>query len=93
MKKNNPKSNALKLRKIFNKADPQGIFFGDNPDEYDAEIRAILKIFPECDSAAKLKNALWSIFKDQFTPSIAGPESDYEELSKLLFDWKKKYYD
>lgn len=79
------------LRKLFNEADLQGIYFGDNPDEYDPEIDAIVKVLPQCDSVAKVKSALWSVFKDKFGADIAGPESAYEGLSQALFDWKKKH--
>lgn len=91
MKKEKQNSRISKLRKIFNEADPQGIYFGDNPDEYDPEIDAIVKLLPQCDTAVKIKRTLWVIFKDKFGADIAGSENVYTGLSEAMFEWKKKH--
>ena len=90
MKKEKRDSRILILRKIFNEADIQGIYFGDNPDEYDPEIDAIVKLLPQCDTVVKIKRALRLVFKDKFGADISGSVNIYTGLSEALFEWKKK---
>lgn len=75
------------LRAIFNADDPQGIFFGDNVDEYDGEIAALLKVLPDCRTSSEVLEALWGIFQAKFADS-AGHKDDYARLAEKIFHWK-----
>lgn len=74
------------LRSIFNETDPQGIFFGDNIDEYDGEIEAFLKVLPHCSTSPQVLDALWTIFQVKFGKS-AGSKEDYFALAEKVFQW------
>lgn len=74
------------LRRIFNEADPQGIFFEDNIDEYDGEIDAFLKVLPDCSTSSQVLEALWAIFQVKFKRS-AGRKDDYSVLAEKIFHW------
>lgn len=78
------------LRAIFNNVDPQGIFVGDNLDEYDSEIKLILAELPLCGDIKRVKALIWKVFRSLFGDKGAGTEDDYDELSRRLFDWKSK---
>lgn len=83
-------SDRDELRVIFNAADPQGIFLGENHDEYDPEIELIRPKLPRCKTAAQAQTLIWDVFKEKFGADIAGPKSGYDELARLVFEWKKK---
>lgn len=80
------KNEQLELRSIFNEADPQGIFFDDNADEYDGEIEAFLKVAPNCSTSSQVLEALWNIFQVKFGKS-AGRQDDYSLLAEKVFQW------
>lgn len=80
------KNAQSELRSIFNATDPQGIFFGDNVDEYDGEIEAFLKVLPNCTTAPQVLDALWAIFRVKFGKS-AGRKDDYSALAVKVFQW------
>lgn len=77
------------LRSIFNAADPQGIFFGDNLDEYDPEIEPLLEVLPACQTSSEILEALWKIFQVKFGDS-AGHKDDYAQLAENVFRWKSE---
>jgi len=68
------------LRTIFNEIDPVGIYFDDNVDEYDAEIKEIIKCGVDFSDEANVFAALKEIFAKYFE----GVSVDSEKLGILV---------
>lgn len=76
-----------KLRKTFNKYDIIEIYESDkvNLDEYDPEIKLVLKLFKKKLSSEKFIDELHKIFIKMFDERIAGPKSKYENIAKEVY--------
>ncbi len=57
------------LRKLFNDVDPMGIFFGENADEYDPEIKQLISLSLDYEgvSMEDLTEELKKIFEAYFS--------------------------
>lgn len=67
------------LRRLFNEVDPVGIFFDENIDEYDLEIKELLSLSPDYSNPDDLDKKL----KDIFVRYFEGLQIDANSLSKL----------
>ncbi|HLD34100.1 MAG TPA: hypothetical protein VJB66_05210 [Candidatus Nanoarchaeia archaeon] len=73
------------LRKIFNKHDTIGIFFGDNIDEYDLETKQIIAKFKSSKNKSEFLTLVHKVFIRMFDKKIAGSKSRYLKLSNELY--------
>ena len=80
------------MRKILNKHDPIGIYFGKdvNFDEYDPEIKDIYKIFKKCKNLDKFVIEVHKIFIKWFSSEVAGNKEEHIDLSRDLFNFLNK---
>ncbi len=76
------------LRRIFNKHDLIEIYENEkiNFDEYDPEIKLILKKFKNNMPLAIFTDELHKIFIKMFDERIAGPKSRYKNLAKEVYN-------
>ena len=75
------------LRRIFNKYDPIGIYFGEdvNFDEYDPEIDDMLTKFKRSKNLEEFTNEVHATFVRFFDEDIAGPKSEYRKLAEEVY--------
>lgn len=66
-------------------ADPIGINFDTNTDEFDAEEDSIVARLPRATSEADAIAIVFSEFQRWFGPDIAGPRSGYERLASDIW--------
>ncbi len=85
----NPSEKTEQLRLILNQEDPIGIYFGDNPDEYDAEIKEILNRLPSCQNVDEIRKMVWIVFQNFFDEKIAGPKERYTKIADQLLALKE----
>ena len=67
------------LRKLFNEIDPAGIFFDENIDEYDSEIKELISLSPDYSNIEELRKLLEGIFARYFE----GIKIDHNTLHNL----------
>ena len=67
------------LRKLFNEVDPVGIFFDENTDEYNPEIKELLSLSPDYSNLEDLDKKL----RDIFTKYFEGIQLNLDSLRKL----------
>ncbi len=84
----NSSEKTEQLRLILNQEDPIGIYFGDNPDEYDTEIAEILNRLPPCQNVDEIRKMVWMVFRNFFDEKIAGPEERYTKIANRVLDIK-----
>ncbi len=73
---------------LFN-ADPVGINFEDNTDEYDSETGTIVVRLKEASAAAHVKAIVYEEFCKWFDADTAGGIEDYEDASILIWNlWR-----
>lgn len=71
-------------------ADPIGISFDTNTDEYDAEAESIVPRLTRATSEADAIEIVFSKFQRWFGPDIAGPRSRYERVASDIWRaWEK----
>lgn len=68
-----------KLRVVFNDVDPMGLYFDENVDEYDPEIKALLKATDNLNDKSALEKRLKDIFLEYFE----GVEVNLELIESL----------
>ena len=66
-------------------ADPIGINFEDNTDEYRPEAETIVLRLPEASSADDLRRIVHQEFVRWFDDRMAGPEDKFREISKQIW--------
>jgi hypothetical protein len=81
--------NLENLRIIFNEVDPVGIFFDKNVDEYDAEIKELLKASPNFNDVQELQSLLEHIFTQYFEDIQINQENLLVLARKLNETFKK----
>jgi hypothetical protein len=84
VRRQNPELFAEINRMIF-EADPIGINFEDNTDEYEPEVGTIIPRLPSCVSAACVRRVVHEEFERWFGADIAGPEARYTALSEGIW--------
>lgn len=67
-------------------ADPIGINFDDNTDEYRAEAETIVIRLPEARSADDLRRIVHEEFVRWFDAKLAGPEDRYRQVAQAIWD-------
>jgi hypothetical protein len=67
-------------------ADPVGIGFGANTDEYEPEVGTILPRLADCKSASDVTGVVHEEFVCWFDAGTAGPASRYERVAATI--WK-----
>ena len=78
-----------KTREIVNNHDPINLIAIGAPwDEYDPEIKDILKHFADVKHVDELIEIVWEIFVRWFDKVIAGAKERYRALSQDLWDLK-----
>ncbi len=71
-------------------ADPIGINFGDNADEYHPEVSTLLPKLRECHSAADVQALLHREFVAWFDEHTAGPEGRYRQPAQAIWElWQR----
>ena len=70
-------------------ADPVGINFDDNTDEYDAETGTIIPRLNSAKSAEDVQMIVYEEFCTWFSPIDAGPRERYAAVSAKIWDlWR-----
>ena len=67
------------------KADPVGINFETNTDEYEAEADTILPRLSSCANAADVEKVVHEEFTRWFDPDTAGPPERYRAVAKQIW--------
>ena len=79
---------AAELEALLYRHDPIGIAFGDNPDEYSPEARALPPRLVGTRTVDDVQDLVHAVFVRWFDEGIAGPRSRYrliaEEIAALL---------
>jgi hypothetical protein len=79
---------AAELEALLYRHDPIGIAFGDNPDEYSPEARALPPRLVEARTVDDVQDVVHAVFVQWFDDGIAGPRTRYrliaEDISALL---------
>ena len=75
------------MEKLLFAADPVGINYEENTDEYAPEVSRILPRLAACKSAEDVTEAVYSVFVDMFDPITAGPKRNYEVVSREI--WRR----
>ena len=68
-------------------ADPIGINFKDNTDEYEPEVDTILPRLSSCANAAEAEKVIHEEFVRWFDRDTAGPQERYRAVAKQI--WKR----
>jgi len=68
------------------KADPIGINFKDNADEYEPEVDTILPRLSSCASAADTEKVVHEEFVRWFDRDTAGPQERYRVVAKQIWE-------
>jgi hypothetical protein len=71
-----------RVSEILFEHDPIGINFETNTDEYEPEVGTILPRLKDCNSVEEARMVIHQEFAHWFGEGIAGPESDYEDIAK-----------
>ena len=71
------------LRNLFIEVDPAGIYFDENQDEYDPEIKALLELKIKLSEKEEVFTALKSIFNSYFA-GMQIPDSKLYELAQKI---------
>jgi hypothetical protein len=80
---------ATELLAMFFRADPVGINFETNTDEYEPEVRTVLPRLPHASSAVDVQRILHEEFSAWFGSS-AGPAERYESLAQDVWQlWSR----
>ena len=77
------------LRSLFNEVDPAGIFFDENIDEYDPEIKELLSLSLDYSNSNDLDKKLKGIFTRYFE----GLQIDANSLNKLAKRISVEFHD
>ena len=72
-------------------ADPIGINFGVNPDEYDPEVGTILPRLRECRSVRDVQDVVYQEFVRWFDQELAGPPTEYLEPAEQIWQLWQQY--
>jgi hypothetical protein len=67
------------------KADPIGVNFETNTDEYEPETSTILPRLKQCKDESEARRAIHEEFVAWFSPGTAGPEEAYTEAAQLVW--------
>ena len=68
------------------KADPIGINFKDNTDEYEPEVDTILPRLSSCANAADVEKVVHEEFVRWFDWDTAGPQERYRVVTKQIWE-------
>lgn len=74
-----------RLSSILFEADPVGINFEVNPDEYEPEVETILPRLGSCRSITSVKAMVHEEMVSWFDASIAGPVERYDIVAERIF--------
>jgi len=78
--------NFARVKRSVDAADPIALLrVGAPTDEYDSEVREIVRWLPECRTEREIHTKLHRLFVRRFTRRVAGPSDAYAELAKTLF--------
>lgn len=64
--------------------DPEGINFGDNPDEYDPEVRTILPRLADCYSVDDVQDVVSEEFRRWFGPAPTERRAAYRGIAERI---------
>jgi hypothetical protein len=74
-----------KLSALLFEADPIGINFGDNTDEYEPEVGTILPRLSTCHSIGDVAQVIYEEFVRWFSPADAGPLKRYLPIAERVW--------
>ena len=78
------------INRLIFEADPIGINFGHNTDEYEPEVGTIIPRLKSCESPSDVRKVIHEEFVRWFDAEMAGSESNYEELAERVWEiWQK----
>jgi hypothetical protein len=66
-------------------ADPIGINFESNTDEYDSEAGAIIPRLSACNSASDVNQVVFEEFRRWFDAESVGEKKAYEQVSEVIW--------
>ena len=73
------------LEELLYRHDPIGIAFGDNPDEYAAEAKAIVPRLQNVETVDDVQRIVHEEFVRWFDAAIAGPAADDQAIADELW--------
>lgn len=68
------------------KADPMGINFETNPDEYEPEVGTILPRLSQANTVQEVEGIVHEEFSRWFGPEEAGPREKYRSIAKKIWE-------
>lgn len=72
-------------------ADPIGINFGSNTDEYDPEVGTILPRLPGANTPADVQAIVHEEFRKWFDAEDVGPVARYESIAQRIWElWRQR---
>lgn len=75
-----------RVSQILFEADPAGINFDENTDEYDMEAAAILVELKHCRDALQLATSVHKVFVEYFGSDIAGTVDRFGSVADMIWD-------
>ncbi len=79
------------VSEILFEADPVGINFETNTDEYEPEVGTILPRLVECHSSTDVRRVVHEEFVRWFDADIAGPIENYTEIADQIWQAVKSH--
>lgn len=73
------------VNRIIFEADPIGLNFEENTDEYETEVGTIIPRLPSCESAACVRRVVHEEFVRWFDADTAGPEGRYTAVADEIW--------
>lgn len=78
------------VSQVLFRADPVGINFETNTDEYVAEAETIVIALPEATSPQDVQALAHECFVEWFDPELAGPPIRYRDVAEEIWDlWQR----
>jgi hypothetical protein len=76
------------VRRVILEVDPMDLYFeeDDNVDEYDPEVREIVKRLPEAKTVDDLTVVVWDVFKKFFSEEFVGSPDRYRRIAQRIFE-------
>ena len=86
----NARQLVVAVSKVLFRADPVGLNFETNTDEYVAEAETIVIALPEATSPQDVQALTHGCFVEWFDPELAGPPTQYTKVAEEIWDlWQR----
>lgn len=86
----NARQLVVAVSQVLFRADPVGLNFETNTDEYIAEAETIVIALPEATSPQDVQALTHECFVEWFDPELAGPPTQYTTVAEEIWDlWQR----